>query len=208
VRGSALDRSDPDPFVLTPPPPLPLDYADAAAGVAARRVGFFPRAGAAVVDVLLLLIALMAPYAGGYYLLETNGMLTPAWEYGMDLSLTVLALAYSTFEVFAAATPGKMLLKLRIAMADGTVADRWTLFNRWFYKNGGSVLVVIGTALGLIVIDRLGGTWNFIVAIGCLFAFQSSRQAWHDRPSGTAVYKKTDEQRRGFAPLDVRPVEA
>jgi hypothetical protein len=46
----------------------------------------------------------------------------------------VIALVYTSSEVWAAATPGKLLLRLRIMQSDCTAADGWRLCLRWSTK--------------------------------------------------------------------------
>jgi uncharacterized RDD family membrane protein YckC len=100
-----------------------------------------------------------------------------------------------------AGTPGKLIVGLRIAQSDGATADAWTLLNRWLYKNGTVIFQLIAAVTPVLLADWLGSIWTLVIGIGCLYIFQDSRQAFHDRWARTAVYWKQAVHRRGFEPL-------
>ena len=94
------------------------------------RVGFWLRVTASALDMVVLLPLL---FAYGFVLvhLDETGRLTPTIERVADVTLILLAVAYSSMEVFAEGTLGKRILKLQIADAAGHAADPWKLALRW-----------------------------------------------------------------------------
>ena len=165
------------------------------------RAGFGARAAASLLDVLVLLPAL-GIYVAVLYSLDANNKLTPNVEYLIDVSGSVFGVVYTTFEIFTAGTPGKLMLGLRIRDETGNAAHAARLTRRWLIKNGGTVVSVAGVALGMNIVERTGDLIGLLIVVGFLFTLRESRQAWYDEWAGTAVYRRKDlESPRGFQPL-------
>ncbi|MCX7937503.1 MAG: RDD family protein [Chlorobi bacterium] len=100
-------------------------------------------------------------------------------------------LLYGLTEIFLAASPGKMMLGIKIASQDGTPASTQALATRWFIKSGlSSLLGVVATLSDSIVLSVLYPLVSFIVFIGYFFVFGEKRQALHDLIAKTAVYRR------------------
>ena len=84
-----------------------------------RRAGFWVRAVAWGVDFCADAIAVIVVTAAVYVLDPAST--GPRWLNTQlpAIVLSVLTIAYSSFEIFAGATPGKMILGLKIATARG-----------------------------------------------------------------------------------------
>src|SRR5438105_11570200 len=79
------------------------------------RAGFWIRTGAALLDfVLIYLASIVAWFVAG----QAHG----------ELSLGIIWLVYSSFEIWTARTFGKFVFGLIIRLADDAPADRTTLF--------------------------------------------------------------------------------
>lgn len=168
------------------------------------RVGFWLRVAASLVDVLVIL-PLIGVYVAVLWFLEENGRLTSTIEYLIDVSVSVLAVAYSSLEIFTAGTPGKRILHLRIADASGHAADAWKLANRWVTKNTPTLVGLLAAVTTVSSLEVVSNLLSVVVLIAFLGAAGESRQAWYDRRAGTAVYRTRDlQERRGFEALASR----
>ena len=167
------------------PPPVP-----AAVLQIAFRAGFWLRAVAWGIDAFIgSAVGLLA--AGAAILgLDLAGATEALGEYAGGIAFAAAYLAYTTFEVFKAATPGKMILGLVIATAAGAPADRWTLALRWSTKNAPMLYGLIHLATLNVLGQILAGVLNYAFLFGCLQALDEHKRAWHDEWSGTAVYRR------------------
>lgn len=166
-----------------------------------RRVGFWRRSLALLLDLLFLGIPLfVAQTAMGYLGFDyrfgrKDILIVSILRYG-------LALAYFSFEFGAAASVGKMLIGLEIANIDGTEASTAALVNRWTTKWLFLLLRLVGASLNNVLLVWLGNLMAWIVAIGCFAALGESRLTWHDRWAKTAVFRARDlRQPSGFEPV-------
>lgn len=108
---------------------------------------------------------------------------------------TVIALLYSLTEIAFAASPGKMLLKIMIASADGIKASTGTLALRWLVKAGvGGILSIIGTVGNISIATTLASLLGIVIFIGCFFVLSANRQALHDLIAKTAVFRREHVQ--------------
>src|SRR5205814_496662 len=105
-----------------------------------------------------------------------------------ELCFLFVFAAYTFTEVFFAATPGKMILRLRIGSSDGTPADGWRLLLRWSTKQFALLFQMLFNLTGIPLFYLLGGFGGLVVLIGCLYASNDDKQAWHDQWAGTAVF--------------------
>ena len=153
-----------------------------------HRAGFWIRTLAALLDLFA-----MTPV----YFIATTVMLA-VWErVGGRVRAEAIAsaillcgwLAYTSFEIWTAGTPGKLILRLRVKSADGTPADFWRKVLRWSTKQLPMIsnLLFVLTAFGPFYL--LSGFSSLVVLVGCLFAANDDHLTWHDQWSGTAVYR-------------------
>jgi uncharacterized RDD family membrane protein YckC len=108
-------------------------------------------------------------------------------------SLTVLAslsalvtLALSSIELVTGASPGKRLMGLEVAHADGRKGNQRLWFIRWVAKNAANVFTLVP---GL---TALGSLWSFVIFVGCFAALTSAKQALHDIFANSAVFHRGD----------------
>lgn len=148
-------------------------------------VGFWPRVGASIVDIILSSIAL-APFAGdlmdgpwfGPAGTGGSGMMWHAggeWH-GLDVLLTAVIVV--AFWVAKNATPGKMLVRARIADAVTGGAPSMRQY----------VIRYLGYYLSMLPLF-LGFLW---------VAFDPKKQGWHDKLAGTVVVRP---KRAGTEPV-------
>lgn len=133
-------------------------------------VGFWPRVGASLIDIILLGVIiwpLLTAYYGETYWTSGSFVQGP-----MDflLSWVFPAVAVILFWVAKQATPGKMAVSAKIVDAKtGNAASTGQLIGRYF----GYYLSMIPLCLGLIWV-----------------AFDERKQGWHDKLAGTVVVRK------------------
>jgi hypothetical protein len=157
-----------------------------------RRVGFWPRALATALDVLILIA-----FGGAVLLLLQpdsslprpvyNDLLVRA-HYATQIAAALGWLALTLGEALLATTPGKGVLRFEIANANATKAQPGTLRRRWAFKNGPALLWPVWAATQNRVVLLIAAVGTGLVALGCLLALAPSKQAWHDRRAATAVY--------------------
>jgi uncharacterized RDD family membrane protein YckC len=143
---------------------------------------------------LLIDAALLLPILFGlvYYLQDVQTAPVSVTDFIFVSGLFI----YSWTELFFGGTPGKLLLGLRIAGADGSPAEFWKRFSRWLTKQLSIIcwlLFILTQFQGFYVV---GGFMNLVLGIGFLYSSNDDKQAWHDQWCGTAVYRK---KRRGEA---------
>ena len=148
-----------------------------------NREGFGIRFGAAFVDGLIVGIP--------------AGILTKIGgeNFGPFLGAAAM-LGYTSLEIFKAATPGKMIFKLRISNADGSQASGDALFKRWLVKQAPNCLWFVSALFTLLSLKAIGGLFNWVTmfagigyVISCCLTFRAQRQALHDTLTHTAVYR-------------------
>ena len=148
-----------------------------------ERIGFGPRLGAALIDMVIILVIMsvstlifgVSLFGGG---LANPDMFGGASVAGLSLAgvvLSIIPLAYMSLEVFRAATPGKMLLKLKIRAEGGAEADQNTLVKRFLVKNSAALLNILAAITTVSVFSTLGSMVGFVIGIGCLLVLTASR---------------------------------
>jgi len=156
------------------------------------RAGFFRRAIALAIDLLfvavILLAVLVAQFVSGR--LE-NGPKVQRVAGGI---LACVVLLYSSTEVLLAATPGKMMLGMRIGSSLGFPADGWIRFLRWSTKQGPWILMGVYAVLPHPVFWFVGGYMNLFILCGVLAAANDDHLAWHDQWAGSAVWNVAKRQ--------------
>ncbi len=162
------------------------------------RIGFGPRLGAALIDVVIVLVIMsvgttifgVSLFGGA---LANPDMLGGAAVAGLSLAgivMGIIPLAYMSTEIFQAATPGKMLLKLKIRAEDGSEADQNTLIKRFALKNSSALLNILAAITTLGVLSTLGSLAGLVIGVGCFLTLTAAKQALHDTVAKTAVFKQ------------------
>ena len=150
------------------------------------RVGFWMRLIAAAIDVF----AFFFVYISGFAFVQVATRSQMQWL--ESLLGPCVWLLYMLSEVLLAASPGKLILGLRIACVDAAPADFWRKFLRYSTKHFGVMLLLAYILTGFVGFYFISGIVNFFICVGFLFASNDDKQAWHDQWSGTAVYRSRD----------------
>lgn len=167
-----------------------------------NRIGFGPRFGATLLDILFVIL-LCTPFTlmGGLAatFISALGLDAMASEedaaafavIGMGAGILatlvlvgILGLAYTLIEAFTGASPGKRVMGLQVAREDGSKGDVQLYLVRWALKNSGNLLQFV-----LPLISTLA---SLVFFFGCFAALGDKKQALHDIIAKTAVYKKAD----------------
>jgi uncharacterized RDD family membrane protein YckC len=172
-----------------------------------KRIGFGPRLGALLIDLLVLCVAvaIIGPIVGGA--LGAAAMSEAARLSGdsardgaaaggfigaiggLILGAPVIGALYFLAEGLTGATLGKLALGLRIGRADMTPAPIPKLLLRFCCKHPHFVLGTLGV-LSLSALATFGALLGALAFLGCFAAIGEKRQALHDMIAGTAVYPK------------------
>lgn len=133
--------------------------------------GFWLRVAASVVDTVLVVVAtaplLLAVYGPDYYSAASEDMILGAADFLITWVLP--AVAVIVFWITRQATPGKMLLGLRVVDA----------------RSGGPLTV--GQSIGRYLSYYLS---LFPLGLGFLWVvFDARKQGWHDKLAGTVVVR-------------------
>jgi uncharacterized RDD family membrane protein YckC len=172
------------------------------------RVGFLPRVGAALLDLVFLLPFLAATFGPLAYL-DAKGKLTPFTEQVIMAVVSLGVLAYASFEIFKAATPGKMVLGQRIVGADASPASTEKLVSRFLTKHIPEMIGLVASITGLTLLDRLETLASVGFCLASLAVLGAARQAVWDRLAGTVVMRTKDLQEiPGFHPLMSSPAHS
>ena len=160
-----------------------------------ERIGFGKRLGAYLLDGIFTVIA-----AGvvGYALKDLFVGLVPPdpelsgdigeWASAITGAAGLCAVLYGLIEGFTGASPGKMILAIKIGTDHSTTAETNTLLKRYAIKTIASILTLISLILGIELLNTIGSFLGIVVTIGCFFALGEAKQALHDKIVHTAVY--------------------
>jgi len=174
-----------------------------------KRVGFGPRLAACLIDLLIVgIVGFVAGAAIGGMLggwiggalggSEGAGSSSGAVGAAIGAALGVVAafggfvFLYSLIEAFTGASPGKMILGLKVGTDDGRRGSSALYVKRWAIKYSGTVLGLLGAIPGLHILGLLAPAAGIIVFIGCFLVLGDKRQALHDVAAKTAVFRKAD----------------
>ena len=157
-----------------------------------HRAGFWIRTLAAVIDLVAFLPVYIVAIIAMTAVSQRVGNARGQWI-GASL-IDALWLIYSSFEIWTSATPGKLLLRLRIRANDGSAADFWRKFLRWSTKQYWWICSVLWLLSGFVPFYVLGGFISGMVLVGCLAAADDDHLSWHDQWAGTAVYRRRRER--------------
>jgi|tagenome__1003787_1003787.scaffolds.fasta_scaffold20745619_2 uncharacterized RDD family membrane protein YckC len=181
---------------------------------APERVGFWPRLGAYLIDLLVIWAAaallsrsisalfpraLATMMAERQAMLVTSGKPIPAAALSVAdtmmrvaISAVVVSAVYWLTEGIFGRALGKLILGLRIGGDDGRAATGGRLVARMAIKNAGSLLGVLGFGTGAAVLSKGSQLAAWVVLAGCLLVFWPRRQALHDLAAHTAVFHNSD----------------
>lgn len=114
------------------------------------------------------------------------------WRADYVLSLITLALwlLYSSLEMIVAATPGKLVLGLRIARVDGKPAPASMLAMRWSTKQFPYILAIFQLITFSAFLGAFANLMNLILWLGCLQMLDEDRRSWLDWWASTAVIRE------------------
>jgi uncharacterized RDD family membrane protein YckC len=174
-----------------------------------KRVGFGPRLAACLIDLLIVgIVGFVAGAAIGGMLggwiggalggSEGAGSSSGALGAAIGAALGVVAafggfvFLYSLIEAFTGASPGKMILGLKVGTDDGRRGSSALYVKRWAIKYSGTVLGLLGAIPGLHILGLLAPAAGIIVFIGCFLVLGDKRQALHDVAAKAAVFRKAD----------------
>jgi uncharacterized RDD family membrane protein YckC len=175
------------------------------------RAGFGVRFGAFLIDGLFMAIII---YIVGYifamvFIKSVEGVATSGTPMtnedaavavggfmsmimNMIWGLVIGSLLYTLVEGITGASPGKMILGLKIGTAQGGQAAMGSLLTRWALKNVNYICLFLLAATHVSIFGLISQIGSLFLLISCLMALRASKQALHDDIAGTAVFKKTD----------------
>ena len=159
--------------------PVPLSYAQPPQQGTARE-GFLLRFCAALIDGALCFVP-------GIVLSMVLVSFAGVWFTGVFVA--VACLAYSSLEIFKAATPGKMFLKMKVTNEDGSDASRETLFKRWAIKQIPQFSRLVFVLTTVMLFNWVTVFCGIGYIISCCLTFRPERQALHDTFAKTAVFR-------------------
>src|SRR5262249_28698050 len=127
------------------------------------RIGFGMRLVAGLIDGVVMLGAgwLLSTIILKIVGLNTAGIITARLAAGW------LGLAYACFEIVKAASPGKMMLKYQITMADGSPAPKDVLVKRWAIKQAPTFLQIAAAVTTLSLFHWVALAVALAIVVGC-----------------------------------------
>ncbi|MBR4620191.1 MAG: RDD family protein [Salinivirgaceae bacterium] len=177
-----------------------------------KRIGFGPRLGAYVIDIVFVWIlagilsrvstswmAVLAqqqvdalvssnPFFAQIYTPEMLNIVVATTR--ISLIVIFAELIYFSTEIFLGASLGKIILGLKIANADGGNASVGALIGRYLLKHVKRVCTVLAFLVLTRVFNFFGSLFGFVIFIGCFFAAGDRHQALHDMICKTIVVRK------------------
>jgi len=157
------------------------------------RAGFWVRTAATAIDVVAMMVI-----AGGVVAVTVAALSAASYSIADDGAAALMyavCLAYSSFELWTAATPGKMVFQLRVMNADCTPADFWRRFLRWSTKWCWLLLSILFLLTEWSPLYLLSGFISGLVVIGSFFAANDDRLSWLDQWARTAVCRRPRRDR-------------
>lgn len=172
------------------------------------RIGFGPRLGAYVLDIVFVIgLSYIAIYfsADFFETLADTSKLTDEqfevltanpllWQFSVLLPVAAafVGVLYNLIEGITGFTIGKLIIGIKIGNQDGTPASQGTLMLRYALKNIGSIFSLLSILLIVSFLSTIGSILGLIIFIGCFFVLADKRQAFHDMIAKTAVFKKAE----------------
>jgi len=175
-----------------------------------NRAGFGIRLGALLIDGVILFIlykivgVIVAPHIDptGKTFQEVYAAALAAAR-RVALFYSFIQLAYMSTEVFKAASPGKMILKLKIISETGEAAQPNQLWTRFAVKNAATLVGILWAISGLGIVYAVQVLAGLAVFGGCFMALGAKKQALHDVIAKTAVLQPAAAgvPAQGFQPV-------
>jgi uncharacterized RDD family membrane protein YckC len=161
-----------------------------------ERVNLVTRAAAYAIDLVFVvpLQAALAVMAMGKGLGAATSAGVQFWGVVQAANLFALPLLYFCFEIVLGATPGKLLMGIRIATDAATPAPYGKLLGRWALKQSPFIVLLLATLLHSTPVFNAGLALAGVVAAGTVTALGGSKRAVHDLLTGTAVYRPAQYQ--------------
>jgi uncharacterized RDD family membrane protein YckC len=183
------------------------------------RIGFGRRLGAAILDMIFTTIIMLIVFIATGIMEEfmrLSDSLTFTSQEDMQLFseyLTntvapislIISLIYYITEVLFAASPGKMVLGIKIASAGRKEALMEKLFIRYAVKHSNNILSALSLLALSGLFDVLSTIAFLVILVGFFFTLSYKRQAFHDMAAGTAVYfndEVIETEDEGGAPIE------
>ena len=177
-----------------------------------NRIGFGPRLGAYVIDIVFvwILSSVISAIVPSFLTdmaqkqidetISSNQMLASIYTGEMlkmmvaairvALIVNVARLIYFSTEIFLGASVGKLLLGLKIVSADGGAASIGVLLGRYLLKHIGKICTVLSLICLPTLFNASGSLFGFVIFVGCFFAAGDRHQTIHDMLCRTIVVKK------------------
>ena len=152
-----------------------------------ERIGFGPRFGAALIDIVcIIIVSVVVGFFGISFAAVSQG--GGSWFAGVLVA--AIMLGYWSLEIFKAQSPGKMALGLIIKNQDGSDASQDVLIKRFAIKQIAGIINAIGAITTMTFLSSIGGIAGLVIFVGCFMVFRESKQALHDQLAETAVFKQ------------------
>jgi uncharacterized RDD family membrane protein YckC len=161
-----------------------------------ERVNLVTRAAAYAIDLVFVvpLQAALAVMAMGKGLGAATTAGTEFWGVMLAANFFALPLLYFCFEIVLGATPGKLLMGIRIATDSATPAPYGKLLARWAVKQSPFIVMLAASLLSSQLMFNAGLALAGAVALGTLTGLAGNKRAVHDMLTGTAVYRPAQYQ--------------
>lgn len=202
--------------------------------IALERGGFSVRLAAALIDGAILLPIYLMLTRVFHVAVAAHVLGSPRRTDPVFLSIflgNALVLAYSLAEVRYGATPGKMMLRLRIENQDAAPTTTAQLLARYAMKHGARLCGLADALMSLrhlkifyawaplvvfrrepmefVTLRTVGELLWLFVFVGFFFTLGKSRQSLYDRMSRTIVTRRPAALvKRGFEPLPAQAISA
>ncbi len=158
-----------------------------------KRVGFGPRLLALIIDavILFIVVGIIGALSGTGKNMDPQDFSSVFSDPSkfMNPVQIIIVLLYTGMEFLLAATPGKMILKMKIKGASGKNAALSVLFIRWLIKQSANILSFLFILTHIQFLWILQSLAGLVIFIGCFFVLGKNKQALHDMLAKTAVYK-------------------
>ena len=148
-----------------------------------QRMGFLHRFSAAFIDALLVMVAMLVVIIAAKILPAIPTVPSLAVP-----SMALIAVAYTTLDIFQRGTLGKKVMGLEIRAASGEPGTPRQLAYRWMLKSSEMICKALSLVTGLLVFAVLGNAAAYFVVVSGFFIFRESRQTLYDQMAKTAVF--------------------
>jgi uncharacterized RDD family membrane protein YckC len=174
------------------------------------RVGFGPRLGAYLIDLIIggvaggILGSVMGASLSSLFMAtdmadnDIAGMSGGTFAgllggiAGAVAGFLLASIVIMLMEIFTGQSFGKIFLKIKVANEDGSAGDTSLYAKRALIKYSGTLISILSGALGLIFLSPLGSLASFAIFVGCFFVLGEKKQAFQDMLAKTAIYKTSD----------------